>query len=153
MNKELEIVKELHLELDSVKKALVHLQNSSINCREIGLKQDYSEDELEKWEAFTARYSRLSDMVTQKIMNSILLIEGGNTGSLLDKANFAEKKNWVEKAEDFRQLRLLRNYIAHEYIKQNTNEIFELVVNNHSRLHAFVTNILNYCSNNPIYKI
>lgn len=153
MNKELEIVKELHLELDSVKKALVHLQNSSINCREIGLKQDYSEDELEKWEAFTARYSRLSDMVTQKIMNSILLIEGGNTGSLLDKANFAEKKNWVEKAEDFRQLRLLRNYIAHEYIKQNTNEIFELVVNNHSRLHTFVTNILNYCSNNPIYKI
>src|SRR5260221_9217041 len=153
MSKELEILKELHLELESVKKGLVHLQSSLLSCSKIGLKQDYQEDELEKWEAFTARYSRLSDIVTQKIMSSILLIETGSTGSLLDKANFAEKKNWVEKAEQFRQLRLLRNYIAHEYIKQNTNEIFETVLENQPNLRAFALKIINYCTGNPMYKV
>ena len=153
MSKELEIVKELQLELESVKKSLEHLKVSYTNCSQIGLKSIYAEDELEKWEAFTARYSRLSDILTQKVVNSIMLIELGNSGSLLDKANFSEKRNWVEKAEDFRQLRLLRNYIAHEYVKQNTNEIFELVLSNYTRLHTFAIRMIDYCSGNPIFKV
>src|SRR5258708_2830351 len=101
----------------------------------------------------TARYSRLSDILTQKVINSIMLIETGNARSLIDKANFSEKKNWVEKAEDFRQLRLLRNYIAHEYVKQNTNEIFEMVMNNYSRLQSFAAKMIDYCAGNPIFEI
>ena len=153
MSKELNILQDLYSEIESIKKALVHLEKSYSSCSAIGIKGNYTDEELEKWEAFTARYSRLSDIATQKIVNSFLLIETGSTGSLLDKANFAEKKNWVNTAEEFRRLRLLRNYIAHEYEKQNTNEVFEMVYQNYSSLHLFVSNILGYYSSNPIYKI
>ena len=51
MSKELEIVRELQLELESVKKSLTHLKISFTNCNQIGLKSTYTEDELEKWEA------------------------------------------------------------------------------------------------------
>lgn len=153
MNREFEIINELTIELDFLRKGLIHLQNSFNNCKKIGIKDKYSEPELESWEAFTARYSRLSDISTQKIMNSIMIIETGNAGSLLDKSNFAEKKNWIEKAENFRQLRLLRNYIVHEYSKQDTNEIFEIVLKNYTSLTDFISKIIKYISENPIYKI
>lgn len=153
MNKELNILKDLFIEIESIKKALVHLEKSFISCTKVGIKDVYEEVELEKWEAFTARYSRLSDIVTQKVANSILLIETNSTGSLIDKANFAEKKNWVKNAEEFRRLRLLRNYIAHEYEKQNTNEVFETVYQNYANLHLFVSNVIEYYDSNPIYKI
>ncbi len=153
MSKELNILQDLFSEIGSIQKAMIHLERSYNSCSKIGLKNEYSEEELEKWEAFTARYSRLSDITTQKVMNSFLLIETGNTGSLLDKANFAEKKSWVETAEEFRRLRLLRNYIAHEYEKQNTNEVFEMVYQNYHSLHLFVTNVLAYYNSNSIYKV
>lgn len=153
MSQELNILKELHSELELVKKALRHLQQSYNSCLAIGLQESYTDAELEKWEAFTARYARLSDIITQKVMNTILLVETGSTGSLLDKANFTEKLGWVIKAEDFRQLRFLRNYIAHEYLKQNTNDIFELVLDNYSKLILFINHIINHCSNSAIYKI
>ena len=153
MSQELNILKELHGELALVKKALGHLQYSYNSCLTIGLQESYTDAELEKWEAFTARYARLSDIITQKVMNTILLVETGSTGSLLDKANFAEKLNWVIKAEDFRQLHFLRNYIAHEYLKQNTNDIFELVLDNYSKLILFINHIINHCYNSAIYKI
>ncbi len=153
MNVALEILKELHLELDSIKKALFHLQNSYTNCKSIGLKEEYNENELEKWEAFTSRYSRVSDIVTQKIVSTIMLIETGSRGSLIDKTNFVEKNNLVEDGEDFRKLRLLRNYIAHEYTKQSTNEIFELVLTNYGSLNSFAVKLVDYCTNNPYYKI
>ncbi|MBC7720981.1 MAG: hypothetical protein H7068_03105, partial [Pedobacter sp.] len=143
MSQELNILKELHSEFELVKKALSHLQHSYNSCLAIGLQENYTDAELEKWEAFTARYARLSDIITQKVMNTILLVETGSTGSLLDKANFTEKLGWVIKAEDFRQLRFLRNYIAHEYLKQNTNEIFELVLDNYSKLVLFINHIIN----------
>ena len=153
MSKELNILQDLFSEIGSIQKAMIHWERSYNSCSKIGLKNEYSEEELEKWEAFTARYSRLSDITTQKVMNSFLLIETGNTGSLLDKANFAEKKSWVETAEEFRRLRLLRNYIAHEYEKQNTNEVFEMVYQNYHSLHLFVTNVLAYYNSNSIYKV
>ncbi len=153
MSKELAILQELQIEISAINKALVHLQQSFTNCTAIGLQTTYTDSELEKWEAFTARYARLSDIVTQKVMNTILLIETGSTGSLVDKANFAEKMEWVLKAEDFRQLRFLGNYIAHEYLKQNTNDIFELVLTNYTALVTFVNRLVDYCSSNALYKI
>ena len=153
MSKELHILEDLLTEMDAVKKALVHIEKSYTPCVAIGIKETYSDEELEKWEAFTARYSRLSDITTQKIMNSFLLIETGSTGSLIDKANFAEKKNRVATAEEFRRLRLLRNYIAHEYEKQNTNEVFEMVVENYQSLSTFVNHVIAYYNSNPMYHV
>jgi uncharacterized protein with HEPN domain len=147
------LFKELFLELEAVKKAQNHLQHSYKNCCEIGIKNDYSFEELMQWEAFTARYSRLSDILTQKVLNNITIIETKRKGSLLDKANLAVQQKWVNNMEDFRAIRTLRNYIAHEYLPQDNNAIFLDVKNNFEKLNNFAINIINYCETNPIYKL
>lgn len=145
MNAEKNIIAELQNELEFITSALSTLNYAHTNCKAIGIKDNYSFDELDKWEALTARFSRISDITTQKIMSSILIIEKGYSGSLIDKANFAEQKGWVGNAEEFTNLRLLRNYIAHEYSRQATNEIFEKVMNSYGLLLSIVNAITTYC--------
>jgi hypothetical protein len=82
------ILTDLKAELDSLTKGLATLEYCFKECSRIGFKKEYSFDELDKWEAFTARFNRLSDITTQKIFNSIMILMKGSTGSLIDKANF-----------------------------------------------------------------
>ena len=145
MNEEKNIIAELQSELEFITLALAALNHAYNNCKTIGIKDKYTFDELDKWEALTARFSRISDITTQKIMNSILIIEKGFSGSLIDKANFAEQNGWVANAEEFINLRFLRNYIAHEYSRQATNEIFEKVMNSYEFLLSLVNSITTYC--------
>ena len=146
MKEEEQILIELKEELDYLVKAFDTFSYAYNNCKKIGIKIEYSYDELDKWEAYTARFSRISDIITQKIMNSIMILTEGYAGSLIDKANFAEQNGLVNKAADFTKLRLLRNYIAHEYTKQNSNEIFEKVMNNYSILKELFDKISQFCS-------
>ena len=146
MNEKTNIITELKNELEFINKALLTLKHAYDHCKKIGIKDNYSFEELDKWEALTARFSRISDITTQKIMNSILIIEKGFSGSLIDKANFAEQNDFVTNSEEFINLRLLRNYIAHEYSRQATNEIFEKVMNSYDLLLSFVNAVTTYCN-------
>lgn len=145
MKEDENILSELRNELEFITLSLSTLSHSYNHCKSIGIKDNYTFDELDKWEALTARFSRISDITTQKIMNSILIIEKGFAGSLMDKANFAEQNGWVANAEEFINLRFLRNFIAHEYSRQPTNEIFLKVLNNYQFLLSLVNAIITYC--------
>ena len=85
------------------------MSTSFEHCSRIGIKENYTFDELDKWEAFTARYGRISDILTQKILGSLMILTDGYNGSLIDKANFAVQQGLVTSNEEFIKLRLLRN--------------------------------------------
>jgi len=139
---------ELNLEIVSIQKALVVLKHSYDCCKPIGLKENYSIEELDHWEAFTSRFSRTSDMATQKIINSIMIFEKSQTGSMKDKAAFCFKNAFVNSEDDFLNLRLTRNFIAHEYAKQDTNEVFKEVWHYYPILINFAEATIRYCHSN-----
>ena len=61
-NQEKNIITDLEEELKYLMKGLDTLTYSYTHCQKIGIKESYSYEELDKWEAFTARYVRLSDI-------------------------------------------------------------------------------------------
>ena len=137
---------ELKDELASIQRALDVLIHSYANCNEIGIKDSYSLAELDQWEAFTSRFARTSDLVIQKIINSIMIFEKGQTGSMKDKAAFCAKNGLVNTEEDLINLRLTRNFIAHEYARQDTNEVFQEVLRYYPLLTDFTRATVRYCN-------
>ncbi|MFO7446751.1 MAG: hypothetical protein R6W90_10310 [Ignavibacteriaceae bacterium] len=39
-------------------------------CRQIGIKEKYSDEELESMDSLTSRFARLSDLIIQKVFKS-----------------------------------------------------------------------------------
>jgi uncharacterized protein YutE (UPF0331/DUF86 family) len=135
----------LIMELDLLKKSSEMLKHSYQNCVNIGKKDIYSLDELEKFEALTSRFARTSDIVIQKIFRIIDRIELEFDGSVIDRINRAEKRGIIESAEAFKSMRRLRNQIAHEYMPSAVEEMFRVVLDKTPLLLEGVDRIQTYC--------
>jgi hypothetical protein len=70
----------------------------------------------------------LSDLVIQKVLRTISILDLEDSGTVRDRINRAEKKGFIESAEDFVQIRMLRNEIAHGYKSETIFDIFERVL-------------------------
>lgn len=123
-----ELLEILKKELLSLAKSTQLLTGSYEKCRAIGAKSNYSASELEAFEALTARFSRLSDLLLQKIFRLIDGLELVDEGTMLDRINRAEKRGIVVSAQQFKELRLLRNTIVHEYESDEYTRIFKNVL-------------------------
>ena len=86
--------------------------------------EDYSEADLEKMEAFTARFARLLDIYTQKILKTTDILEGYGDGTLRDVLGRCEKAGIIDDAIAVLKWRILRNEIAHDYIPSEQRRIF-----------------------------
>lgn len=104
------------------------LDHSFEKCCRIGVRPDLDMDQLESFEALTARFARLSDLVVQKALRTISFLDLEDSGSVRDRINRAEKMGFIESAEDFVLIRMLRNEIAHEYKSETIFDIFERVL-------------------------
>ena len=49
-------------------------------------------------------------------------------GSTIDRINWAEKRNLISSGEVFKEIRYLRNEIAHEYLPMAIEQIFKEVL-------------------------
>lgn len=104
------------------------LKYSYERCKAIGIKESYSLEELDSFEALTSRFARNSDILIQKIFRLIDIIELENSRSIIDRINRAEKRELIASAETFKEIRRIRNDIAHEYIPTAIEEIFKNVL-------------------------
>jgi len=121
----LDLLKEEQALLESATNIFLY---SYHQCKEVGIKEHYSYEELDKIEAFTSRFARLSDILIQKIFRLIDRIDLEDTGTIRDRINRAEKKGLVEDADIFIQIRILRNDIAHEYLPDAVKETYKKVI-------------------------
>lgn len=110
-----------------LKKALAHLRYSHKKVR--GLPADSSkldEEQLETWESFSARFSRVVDLFLTKYMRSLVLKDDpGFEGTLRDFVNQGEKIGLIQSAERWMAIRELRNITAHEYTDEDLTEYFK----------------------------
>src|SRR5690606_37286907 len=98
------------------------------------LLSENDDDALETWESFAARFSRVVDIYTTKVLRAqVLEADPGFDGAFKDLLLLAEKAGLIQSAELWLKLRSLRNIQAHDY----TDEAFS----------AFVKELLTHAPN------
>ena len=122
------------------------LKYSYETCSNIGIKEEYTFDELDRFEALTSRFSRASDILIQKVFRLIDIIELEGKGTVIDRINRAEKRNIIENAEKLKKIRRLRNDIAHEYLPEVVSEIFKEVLGMTATLIGDIEKTIEYAS-------
>lgn len=131
--------------LEGLKRSLEWLKRSNDRCLGIGVKRAYSPDEFDQFENLTSRYARTTDLIISKILRSIDAVEFLEPGSVIDAANRAEKRGIVESVTRLRELKDLRNEIAHEYTTDDLSGLFSAVLKAVPDLFDTAERILGYC--------
>jgi hypothetical protein len=78
----------------------------------------------ESLDALTSKFSRVSDIFTQKVLKSLVLLTREDAPTFVDRMNLCEKLGIISSAADLIEIRDLRNQIAHEYLTENLTEIY-----------------------------
>lgn len=118
-SKNIKILKEIVEDILDSKDALIYSYEKSKN---LGIKNEYTYDEQEVFEAFSSRFARSSDILLKKLFKIIAKLEQEHISTNMDLLNFAEKIQIIESLENQVEIRELRNTIAHIY----ANDIIEL---------------------------
>jgi len=84
---------------------------------------ELSVGERESCEALTSRFARLNDFLVQRVFRTLDQIELMDEGSPLDRLHRAEARGLVVSAERWRELRMLRNAIAHDYLIESADRV------------------------------
>ena len=114
--------------LDDMENAAQALEHSLGRCQDIALHDGLSLNDLEKFEALTSRFSRLSDLMLQKVFRSVDQLDLDDEGTNRDRINRAAKKGMIKNARTFIEIRLLRNEISHDYKAEAIHSLFEQVL-------------------------
>ena len=140
------VVDSLNSSLDDFKSALDWLNHSYELCKKIGIKNDYSVEELDVFENLTSRYARITDFLIHKLFRSIDAVEFLEVGTIIDSANRAEKRGFVESIDILHSLKDLRNEIAHEYTEKELRDLFSDVLKSVPLIIDISNKVFEYCS-------
>lgn len=130
MSKPLALLQDYKRKLE---KALVHLEYSFKKVSALPVDVTTLDEEvLETWESFSARFSRVADLfLTKYVRAKVLADDPGFEGSLRDFVNQGEKLGFVDDADQWMDIRELRNISAHDYTEEDLTEFFKKI-----KLHA-----------------
>lgn len=109
-----------------LRKALQHLEYSYQKITKLPTDvQKLDEENLETWESFAARFSRVADLFLSKYLRTkILMQDPAFNGSLRDLLNNAEKAHLINDATYWMGIRELRNISVHEYSEAQLSQFF-----------------------------
>lgn len=127
--------------LDSSQSTLI---KSYEKCRKIGLKDEYTFEELESFDSLTSKFARTSDIFTQKVLVTLFKVLREEGETFLDRANLAEALSLITSADDMVSIRDIRNQISHEYKQERIEELFEAVFDIMDTLVASLEKTKNY---------
>ncbi len=108
-----------------LEKQLFWLKHSYEETSKIGLKPHYEVSEFDSYENLCSRFSRMIDFLIRKMFRAIDAVEFENQGTLIDTVNNAHKRGLFSEIETIREIKDLRNDIAHEYIDDHLQDLFE----------------------------
>ena len=113
--------------LDITGKEVMYFQQSKIRVINSDIDIEWIEaldrnpQQSEMLDAFVARFSRLQDTIGDKLLPAILKLNLEPVGSQLDNLFRAEKLGWIDSADQWIELRGLRNSLIHEYMTASEN--------------------------------
>jgi len=131
--------------LVSADKASSWLKRSQMRCAKVDLSQTLAADDFDALENLTSRFARLADILVQKLFRLIDQAELNSAGSVIDVINRAAKRGLVENEAEMRQIRELRNAIAHDYTEEELVALFREVRTLTPSLLAVYATTKTYC--------
>jgi hypothetical protein len=105
-------------------RALESFEKSLTKCRDISLVESLSFEAEESFDSLTSKFARISDIFTQKVLKSAVLLLREDAPTFVDRMNLCEKLAIIPSAETMLAIRDLRNLIAHEYSEDQILEIY-----------------------------
>ncbi|RYV02580.1 hypothetical protein SOPP22_08615 [Shewanella sp. OPT22] len=94
-------------------RSLVRLETSfPLKMNEVSVDDD---DLFDKLDAFRVRFSDLQDCLGHKLFRGLLKLEQENPVSMIDVLNLIEKRRIFSSANDWKNLREIRNSFSHDY--------------------------------------
>lgn len=138
------IKEKLSYDKSLLEKQLQWIEISYKECKQIGIKKEYSIEEFGKFETLCSRYSRGIDFLIRKIFRTLDEYEFENQGTLIDVVNNAHKRELFDDIDELRIMKDIRNTVVHEYIEDALVEVFEEVLQYTSILITIIKNTLNY---------
>lgn len=88
-----------------------------------GLGVPLSVEQRESCEALTSRFARLCDLLVQRLFRTLDRVELSDDGTILDRLARVEKRRIIDSAGEWRELRELRNEIAHDYLIESSDRV------------------------------
>lgn len=116
----------LALDFDMAQRAVVILEKTAAKTAILMTKASQgplTDDERETLEAFTSRFGRAFDLLSQKLLRSIDKLDLTDDGSVLDRVNRFKKRGVLREDVNYGLLKDLRNQIVHEYIIDETDRV------------------------------
>ena len=104
----------------------------------------FSMEELDDLEAFSARFARCSDICIQKLFRAIDHFELIQNGSIIDRLNRMEKNGIIQSAEVWKNIREDRNEIAHDYVLEDNRSFYLQLIQNTPAILAIEAKIENW---------
>lgn len=114
--------------------SLQTLRQSVAKCTIIGIKDEYSFEEQESFDSLTSKFSRTSDLFTQKIIRTSWMLLHEPFFPFIDMMNMAEKITMIVSADQIIEIRDMRNQISHEYIPEAIRDLVPEVIALHVNL-------------------
>ena len=118
----------LQLNLSLLKQALPSFERSLVKCRDLDFSLPISFETEESLDALSSKFSRVSDIYTQKVLKTLVLLLREDAPTFLDRMNLCEKLGIITSADKIIEIRDLRNIIAHEYLSENLVEIYMEII-------------------------
>ena len=118
----------LDLNWSLLKQALPSFERSLVKCRDLDFSLPISFEAEESLDALSSKFSRVSDIFTQKVLKTFIFVLREDAPTFLDRMNLCEKLGIIPSAEELIAIRDLRNIIAHEYLSENLVEIYMKII-------------------------
>ena len=141
---------QLREDIARLQSAMDALSYSQDKCETIDLTEPLHAEALESLEALTARFARVSDILTQKVLKTVFLLLQEPPGSFIDQTHRAEKLEIIPDAEQLQTIRALRNEIAHEYRVEDIEDFFAEVLEHTPTLKRTIKNIVQYAEKHQL---
>ncbi|MDC9715594.1 MAG: hypothetical protein PSN36_07260, partial [Gammaproteobacteria bacterium] len=85
------LIENIKVELQNLETAVAGLQKSMQKCIPLSTQSDWSFSQSESADSLMVKFSRISDIFTQKILTSIVILSLENFDGFIDKINICEK--------------------------------------------------------------
>jgi hypothetical protein len=138
----------LHENLKLAQASAAVLQESCLRAQPLlaSPKTDLSPGERETLEALTARFARLADFLVQRLFRTLDEHELVSEGTVLDCLNRMEKRGIIPSTQTFRDIRALRNEIAHEYLIEKSDSVVRESLEKSAVLFQALASFEAYCT-------
>ena len=125
-------------------KSIYWLEKSLDKVSKLNNLKNPTEEDYETIEALMNRYSRAVDILINRVLRSLDLVELEETSRKLDIVIRAEKRGFIEDYNTLIEMKDLRNELAHEYLEERLVDRLEEVILKGRELLDIAVKVNNY---------